>query len=96
MITIYSVLDLGELVISTAGRDSGRYFIVVEIVDNKYIKIADGDLRKIEEPKLKNIKHVQSTGYKFENLSTRLAHGHQIRNEKLKNLIKNYLKDKED
>ena len=29
-------LELGEIVFSTAGRDSGRFYIVVEIIDENY------------------------------------------------------------
>lgn len=49
---------LGQLVTSKAGRDKGRYFFVVGIVDEDYVLIADGDLRKISSPKKKKIKHL--------------------------------------
>jgi len=55
-------LTLGQVVYSKAGRDKGKKFIVVEIVDELYVKICDGDLRKIEKAKLKKIKHLQVTG----------------------------------
>ncbi|CCJ33288.1 MULTISPECIES: KOW domain-containing RNA-binding protein [Caloramator] len=51
-------IALGQIVHSRAGRDKGRYFIVVGIVDENYVLIADGDLRKIERPKKKKIKHL--------------------------------------
>jgi len=43
---------------SKSGRDKGRVFIVVDIIDDSYVLIADGDLRKIEKPKKKKIKHL--------------------------------------
>lgn len=55
-------LTLGQVVYSKAGRDKGKKFIVVEIVDELYVKICDGDLRKIEKAKRKKIKHLQVTG----------------------------------
>lgn len=51
-------IALGQIVHSRAGRDKGRYFIIVGIVDENYVLIADGDLRKIERPKKKKIKHL--------------------------------------
>jgi large subunit ribosomal protein L14e len=51
-------IALGQIVNSRAGRDSGRYFIVVGIVDDNYVLIADGDLRKISNPKKKKVRHL--------------------------------------
>ena len=50
----------GRVVISKSGRDKGRSFVVFEI-DDRYVWLADGKLRKIEAPKKKNIKHLQQT-----------------------------------
>jgi len=52
---------LGKVVYSKSGRDRGRMFVVVEVVNENFVLIADGDLRKIENPKVKNIKHLAFT-----------------------------------
>lgn len=51
----------GCVVLSTAGRDKGRYFIVLDIEDN-YVSIVDGKLRRVESPKRKKIKHLMYVG----------------------------------
>jgi ribosomal protein L14E/L6E/L27E len=51
-------IALGQIVHSKAGRDKDRYFIVVGIIDNDYVLVADGQLRKINSPKKKKIKHL--------------------------------------
>ena len=51
-------LKIGQIVKSKSGRDKGRLFIIYEIVDNQYVKLVDGDLRKLENPKLKKVKHL--------------------------------------
>lgn len=51
-------IALGQIVHSRAGRDQDKYFIVVGIVDNDYVLLADGDLRKINSPKKKKVKHL--------------------------------------
>lgn len=51
-------IALGQIVHSRAGRDKGRYFIVVGLIDENYVLIADGDLRKINSPKKKKVKHL--------------------------------------
>lgn len=51
-------ITLGQIVNSKAGRDKDRYFIVVGIVNKEYVLLADGNLRKIGNPKKKKIKHL--------------------------------------
>ena len=52
-------METGDIVTSKKGRDKGRNFIITEIVNEKFVLTADGDLRKLNKPKLKNIKHVK-------------------------------------
>ncbi len=58
MIQSSKELELGQFVKSRAGRDKDRVFIVVEIVDEHHVHVADGDLRKLEKPKRKKVKHL--------------------------------------
>jgi ribosomal protein L14E/L6E/L27E len=51
-------ISIGQIVHSRAGRDKDRFFIVVSLVNEEYVLIADGDLRKISNPKKKKIKHL--------------------------------------
>lgn len=51
-------IQIGQFVRSKAGRDKDRIFMVMEIVDEKFLLIADGDLRRIEKPKKKKIRHL--------------------------------------
>lgn len=52
------VPELGTVVLSKAGRDAGRFFVVVGKVDNQYVLLSDGDLRKLANPKKKKVKHL--------------------------------------
>ena len=45
---------------SKAGRDKGTDFVVVK-TDNSYVYVADGRMRKLENPKKKKIKHIQGS-----------------------------------
>lgn len=51
-------VQVGQVVLSKAGRDKGRVFLISEIVDPTFVKVVDGDLRKLEKPKLKKMKHL--------------------------------------
>ena len=54
---------LGKIVLSKQGRDKGRYFMVVSVIDDNHIGIADGVTHKVEKPKKKKLKHVTFTQY---------------------------------
>ena len=51
---------LGQLFISLAGRDKDLICTVVGIPDDEgYVLIADGKVRKVENPKKKKLKHLK-------------------------------------
>ena len=50
----------GRVVLSTQGRDEGRYFIVLEVIDENFVLMADGLTRKIAHPKKKKVKHLRA------------------------------------
>lgn len=51
-------LTLGQVVKSRAGRDNGKIFLVLEIIDEQFVHVVDGDLRKLNNPKRKKVKHL--------------------------------------
>ncbi|MBN2852448.1 MAG: KOW domain-containing RNA-binding protein [Clostridia bacterium] len=74
----------GSVVISNAGRDKGRKFITLaKEVDENYIYISDGNLRKIENPKKKKLKHVIITGRVIEKLAIKLEQGKPLQNAEI-------------
>ena len=52
-----STINKGCVVKSVAGRDKGSLFFVLDVMDDRVL-VVDGHLRKIDHPKIKNIKHV--------------------------------------
>ena len=55
----YNNYNVGDIVLAVAGRDSERLFLVVGILDENYVYIADGKSRKADFPKKKKIKHIK-------------------------------------
>lgn len=49
---------VGQLVRSKAGRDKGTDFIVLKVEDG-YVYVADGSVRRLENPKKKKLRHIQ-------------------------------------
>jgi len=52
-------ISIGQVVKNTSGRDTGRLFFIVKIIDDEYVLISDGRKRKLGKPKLKKVKHLQ-------------------------------------
>lgn len=80
----------GQLVVSIAGRDKGKAFIVVgteEGLHGTYVHVADGKQRKIHQPKRKNIKHVKATQLIDGEIRTRMENGSKITNQTLRRAI---------
>lgn len=59
--TVINNVCIGQVVRSKCGRDAGKYFVVVG-KEKEFVFLADGEMRKVEAPKKKNIKHIQVTG----------------------------------
>ncbi len=53
-------LEPGRVVLSTQGRDEGRYFIVLKVIDEQFVLMADGLTRKLDHPKKKKVKHLRA------------------------------------
>ncbi len=78
---------LGQVVCSKAGRDEGRFFIIIGIVDDKYVLVSDGDLRRFENPKKKKIKHLDITSIILEALSKKLKDSIKVTNAEIRKAL---------
>ena len=58
-----SVHEIGRVVLSKQGHDKGRLFLVVGLIDERYVLIADGDSRRLAKPKRKQAMHLISKPY---------------------------------
>lgn len=52
-------LDIGRVVKSRQGRDEGRYFVILQVVDDQFVMLSDGLTRKLDHLKKKKVKHLQ-------------------------------------
>ncbi len=52
-------INLGHIVISSAGRDVGHAYVVIGWYKPQTLLVADGRGRKVASPKKKNVKHVR-------------------------------------
>ncbi len=77
-------VQLGSIVISKAGRDQGRLFLVVAEVDDDFVMVANGALRKMDRQKKKRRKHLKPTGAVVQAVRERLAEGRPIEDHELR------------
>ncbi|WP_246599365.1 KOW domain-containing RNA-binding protein [Clostridium lacusfryxellense] len=75
---------VGKVVNSKAGRDMHRNFIVVGILNEEYVFISDGELRRIEKPKKKKVKHLNFTSTVAEEIRNKILSKNEVTNSKIK------------
>jgi len=84
---------LGSIVVSIAGRDKGKLLVIIGIVDEAFVLVADGDLRKVEKPKKKKLKHIKATGKCDTELGDKLRKGIVVTNAEIKKILKLHEKE---
>ena len=82
-------MELGRIVRTRAGRDKGRYFVVVGVLDEDYVHIVDGELRKLANPKRKKCKHLDPTKDVHEGLRDKITQGTRIFDAEVRSCLKN-------
>ena len=82
------MINIGDIVVSTAGHDRGEYYLVIEC-DKDFIYVADGRLKTLDKPKKKNIKHVSRLGKSDEFIDIRKS-DNNFNDVKLKYLLKKW------
>ena len=76
-------LTIADVVVSTAGRDEGSLFYVLE-ADETYLLLADGKGRRIEKPKRKKRKHTTKVLRSETRVAEKLRTGDKVLNSELR------------
>ncbi|QIA28030.1 RNA-binding protein [Thermaerobacter sp. PB12/4term] len=79
--------SIGQLVTSRAGRDQGRPYLVVGVLDDRFVLVADGDLRPADRPKRKNVRHLVFHRAWAEEIRQRLEAGQRPSNSELRRAL---------
>lgn len=82
-------IGVGSVVRSRAGRDAGRDFLVIGILDEEYVLLADGDLRKADKPKKKKMKHLAATGRTIMQAEAIAKNGESFTNAQIRSWLSN-------
>lgn len=80
---------VGRVCLSRSGRDKGRYFMVTEVLNQDYVMIADGVMRKLAKPKRKKIRHLRMKPIVLDVIGGKLQEGKKVFDAELKSAIIN-------
>lgn len=75
---------MGQVVVSRMGRDEGKRYLVVGVIDERFVNLADGSSRKLANPKRKNIAHLILTRNYSAEIERKLASGMPVSDEDLR------------
>ena len=76
-------INISDVVVSTAGRDSGEWFYVIA-EDPIFLYLANGKDRSLEKPKRKKRKHVQKVLRSETRVAEKLIRGDKVLNGELR------------
>ena len=79
--------EVGRIVLSKQGRDKGRYMIVVAPVDEEFVLVADGGLRKLGRPKRKRMKHLSPKPALAAQIAKGIKEGQSLLDSDLRNAL---------
>jgi ribosomal protein L14E/L6E/L27E len=86
-----SSYKVGEIVQVIQGRDTGKYAVILEIINERYVRIIDGDRRKYDNPKKKNVIHIRSTGVISKEVITSLVEEKRVSNAKVRYVLQEFV-----
>ena len=76
-------INISDVVVSTAGRDAGKWFYVIA-EDPCYLYLANGKDRSLDKPKRKKRKHVQKVLRSETRVAEKLRSGDKVLNSELR------------
>ena len=83
-------VEVGFLVSSRAGRDRGRYYLVYEKLSDRFVRVVDGSIRRLENPKTKNVKHLWIHARRVGEITEKLLRAERITNAEIRQALHNW------
>lgn len=84
---------VGRVVYSKLGRDKGKYYVIYEVLSSGYVTIVDGDIRKLDNPKKKNIKHLKMTNDCLDGIALKITNKVKIFDKEIVSALRVYNKE---
>ncbi|MGE5573432.1 MAG: RNA-binding protein [Bacillota bacterium] len=78
----------GQVVVSIAGRDRGRRYIVLHVIDDTFVTVADGTYRRVFNPKKKNVRHLMATRKVDGGVGSKVLAGVRVTDEEVRQALR--------
>lgn len=86
-----SDVKIGQIVRVLKGKDAGSFYVIVQIIDDKFVMIVDGAKRKFDQPKRKNIQHLELQPMISSEVVHSLQESGRVTNAKLRYAVNAYV-----
>lgn len=87
---------VGGICQSIRGRDKDRFYIITKINADGTVFVVDGNFKKLETPKKKNVKHLRLLPEKAESIGLKLLESKQVYDSEVYSALKSYNYPKSD
>mgnify|MGYP001272980022 CR=1 FL=1 len=81
---------IGQIVKVLRGKDENSYAVIIDIVDERFVLIVDGDKRRFDQPKKKNVLHLELQPAISSEVTSSLLETGRVTNAKLRYVIQKY------
>jgi len=88
-----SVPRLGQIVRILRGREEGQYAVVIKLLENRFVLLADGEKRKYDRPKKKNLHHIEMMDFISPEVQDSLLKTGRVTNGKLRFAIDKFMRE---
>jgi large subunit ribosomal protein L14e len=84
---------IGQVVRILQGREAGQFAIVIGELDDRFVLLADGEKRKYDRPKKKNLNHIEVFDYISPEVQNSLLETGRVTNGKLRFAISKFVNE---
>lgn len=84
---------IGQIVKVLRGRDQGKFAVITGFIDDRFVLIADGDKRKFDQPKKKNMTHLELFPEICPEVVESMAETGRVTNGKLRFVINRFVNE---
>ncbi|MFD1363548.1 KOW motif-containing protein [Lentibacillus salinarum] len=88
-----SIPRIGQVVRILQGREAGQYAVVLKLLDDRYVLLADGEKRKYDRPKKKNLYHIEVMDFISPEVQNSLLETGRVTNGKLRFAITKFMNE---
>ncbi|WP_042225507.1 KOW domain-containing RNA-binding protein [Oceanobacillus manasiensis] len=88
-----SIPLIGQVVRIMQGREAGQYAVIIKILEDRYVLLADGEKRKYDRPKKKNLHHIEVMDYISPEVQKSLLETGRVTNGKLRFAIAKFINE---